>query len=417
MGASVHRARWDSYRLVLAIVACAQVIAALALLSLAIGGYGLIRRLSTAESIDRPVAGKQVCINGEVSMILPPTVSRDTKKFETEYFERRKGLHPVWFEAEFTHVEKRGKSSRTLLDERLRLEYKFSVKTDWGLIFVDDTYPDFYSNREETRYDADLLRAFSPPSTQFKVTYFAAPYVYVIGDTALAPDGTLVISGKPDRPVIISQLSDKQLIHGTGLGIAACVLALGYFLFSVFFPWKSPLRKKFEWMPNDFFVLDMAGGSERIAMGLIIAAPFALMFIAGIFQVECPHRHESVSFFAACFFVYAMLVHISRSIEFFYLADRRDGYLYSIHRGLISTERVRLAPLNRLKLEVIEVWRGKNRFHLLAASAPGLAQVELTSGFVFEDAARQVETGFVAFIAGVPASAENAARPEIFDRE
>ncbi|HEY9072385.1 MAG TPA: hypothetical protein VIV61_19140, partial [Candidatus Ozemobacteraceae bacterium] len=217
---------------------------------------------------------------------------------------------------------------------------------------------------------------------------------------------------------LVSELSPTRLAEGLWIAAIAAFIAVGYGLWSLLVPWKHSLRRSCEHFPRDFFVLDPVGGSEKTAMLLIAVIPALTLLGTGLILVGIPHWHERLTILATVYLVWTLVIHISKSIEYFYVADRRDGYLYRIHRSLFSTERVRVVSLDRMAgLSVVPSKRGKQTCYALGCVIPGEGVVELTRGFLLEASAQNAEREFRAFLERRPEEAVTAERAGLFARE
>ncbi|OQA05349.1 MAG: hypothetical protein BWY66_02550 [bacterium ADurb.Bin374] len=122
-------------------------------------------------------------------------------------------------------------------------------------------------------------------------------------------------------------------------------------------------------MPSVCYIFDMTGGPEGIA--LLLFALYAVGSIVAVNAFGGDHQFRVDQMKAALFLGFCMLVHVGRSVEYFYVADKRDGFLYEYSRGLFSLSRTRLAPFGDLKLW-IDIQRGSkgSKSYYLKASAP-----------------------------------------------
>jgi len=417
MGADVRSAKWDGFRIFLAFAFCFQVGLGAWLVAAGVQAYRFLKRLETAGETQSPVPGQWACVSGSPERTVPTDLPLAASQFESRFFAGH-GAWPLWFEAEFTHEVKRGKSTRTVLDERLRMSCGIAVKTAGSLVGVDPAAVWFYSPRETVTREIGAYRNIAPDATRLSVTWFSVPWLYVVGRASRGADGRPVITGEAGWPVLVSELSPAKLIEGLWVAAIAAFLAVGYGLWSLLVPWKHSLRRSCEQFPRDFFVLDPVGGGEKTAMLLIAVIPALTLLGAGLLLVEIPHWHERLTILATVYLAWTLVIHISKSIEYFYVADRRDGYLYRIHRNLFSTERKQLVRLDRLAgLSVVPSKRGKQTCYALGCAIPGEGVVELTRGFLLEASAQDAEREFRAFLENRPPEGGRSEQAGLFARE
>lgn len=363
---NVRVTRRDGFRWALAGIFVFQIIYAYLLVDGIQDQMKLSKAFKAARATAQPREGEYVCLDGRVKPQDPET---DDPSFERDFRRVLRLAEPLMFEATFTHSEKHGKNTRTITDRVITGRRSYTVNTPAGPVRFTDS-PDRLYSYHSARLDVfPAFESYSPRSRSLRVTYFAPTHLHLLGVASLESKGEILLSGKPGRPLIVSEVSRDQLLTQTRLAAILTGAAAVYFLTTLFIPWRRSLREQIERMPSVCYIFDMTGGPEGIA--LLLFALYAVGSIVAVNAFGGDHQFRVDQMKAALFLGFCMLVHVGRSVEYFYVADKRDGFLYEYSRGLFSLSRTRLAPFGDLKLW-IDIQRGSkgSKSYYLKASAP-----------------------------------------------
>ncbi|HEY9070797.1 MAG TPA: hypothetical protein VIV61_11130 [Candidatus Ozemobacteraceae bacterium] len=359
--------RRDGFRWVLAILFILQASYVYYLVGQAQENLRLVRIYRSATETDRPADGTYVCLTGDVVPFAPQIMDQ---AFDRDLCDRLGVRDPIWYEARFTHTVKHGKSTHTITDRVLSGRRSYRVRTPAGEVTLDQS-PEFTYSYHRTSFGSDdgLLR-YSPVSRRLGVEYFAPRRVHVFGVAHVGPNGAISLSGAYKQPVIVSEVSRSTLVSNTMMAVGLTAAAIVYFLTTLFVPWKTSIREQIEKLPSVCYIFDVTGGSEGLAIFFFVLYGVAFGLINAYFGSDHAFYADQLS--AVAFMGFCMLVHISRSVEFLYVADKRDGYLYEYSRGYFSFTKTRLAPIADLRLW-IDVQRNSKgqKSYYLKAGVPG----------------------------------------------
>lgn len=359
--------RRDGFRWALTFIFILQVGVAIFLAGNFQDQMNLCSSFKAARETDRPENREYVCISGKAITGNPKI---QDPEFEKDLVRRMNIPEPIEFEAVFTHSVKRGKHTSTITDRTISGRRQFTVRTGGDPVRLAGAVDHLYSFHTQRFDPRSGFSDYSPVSTSLRVRYFAPSHLYLFGIASTNDKkGEILLSGGDKKPLIVSEVSKAQLLSQTRLAMFLTGAAIVYFLTTLFIPWKKSLREQVERMPSVCYILDMTGGSESIALVL-----FVLYAIGGIIFYNTfgnDHQFRADQMTAVLFMGFAMLVHVGRSVEYFYVADKRDGFLYEYSRGFFSLARNRLAPFAKLRLW-IDVKRGSkgSKSYYLKASAP-----------------------------------------------
>lgn len=365
-GGNVRATRRDGFRWVLAIIFVIQIIFSYLLVNRFQKQLHLCSAFKSAKETDQPRNGEYVCVNGDV-VTSSPRISEPA--FEKDLCRSWKIPEPIMFEAVYTHSVKRGKNTHTITDRTITGWRNFAVRAGAGHVRLRQEADSIYSYHSLTITPRSDFARYSPISTTLRVRYFAPTRLHLLGIASTDKQGEIVLSGEKNKPLIVSEVPRTQLLNETRLALLLTGAALVYFFTTLFVPWKKSLREQIERMPSVCYIFDMTGGPESIALVLFVL--YAVGSIALSFFFSGDHQFRADQMTAVLFLGFCMLVHVGRSVEYFYVADKRDGFLYEYSRGFFSLARIRLAPFATLKLW-IDVKRGSkgSKSYYLKASVP-----------------------------------------------
>ncbi|HOT29736.1 MAG TPA: hypothetical protein PLU72_16285 [Candidatus Ozemobacteraceae bacterium] len=363
---NVRVTRRDGFRWALAVIFVLQIIIAYLLVDVIQDQLKASKAFKAASETDQPREGEYVCLTGKV---IPHDLKSDDPAFEQAFRKVLRLGETLMFEATFTHSEKRGKNTHTITDRIIRGSRRYTVDTPAGVVRLAGS-PDRLYSHHSARFDVfPAFESFSPRSRTLRTTYFAPTRLHLIGVASHESNGEVLLSGKPGKPLIVSEVPRDQLLSNTRLAAMLAGAAIVYFLTTLFIPWKRSLREQIERMPSVCYIFDMTGGPEGIALLLFVLYAVGAIVVLNVFGGDHQFRVDQLK--AVLFLGFCMLVHVGRSVEYFYVADKRDGFLYEYSRGLFSLSRTRLAPFADLRLW-IDIQRGSkgSKSYYLKASPP-----------------------------------------------
>jgi len=392
-GGNVRVTRRDGFRWALAGIFVFQIIFSYLLVDGIQDQLKVSKAFKAARETNQPSEGEYVCLTGKV---VPDKLRTDEPRFEEAFRRVLPVADLLWFEGVFTHSEKRGKNTHTITDRIIRGERKYTVDTPAGSVRLAGS-PDRLYSQHSTRFDVfPAFESFSPRSRKLRVTYFAPTRLHLIGVASHESKGEVLLSGKPGKPLIVSEVSRDQLLTQTRLAAILTGAAIVYFLTTLFIPWKRSLREQIERMPSVCYIFDMTGGPEGIALFLFTLYAVGSIVAVNVFGSDHQFRLDQMK--AVLFLGFCMLVHVGRSVEYFYVADKRDGFLYEYSRGLFSLSRTRLAPFANLRLW-IDIQRGSkgSKSYYLKASPPSGKGFDLGGTGSSEATLLEIKREFEAF--------------------
>lgn len=365
-GGNVRVTRRDGFRWALAGIFIFQIIYAYLLVNSIQDQWKVSKAFKAARETNQPREGEYVCLTGKV---VPHELQCGEPSFEQVFRRVLPATELLWFEGVFTHSEKHGKNTRTITDRIIGGSRNYTVDTPAGSVRLAGS-PDRLYSHHFAQFDVfPAFESFSPRSRTLGVTYFAPSRLHLIGVASLKSKGEVFLSGKPGKPLIVSEVSRDQLLTNTRLAALLTGAAIVYFLTTLFIPWKRSLREQVERMPSVCYIFDMTGGPEGIALLLFVLYAVGSIVVVNVYGGDHQFRLDQLK--AVLFLGFCMLVHVGRSVEYFYVADKRDGFLYEYSRGLFSLSRTRLAPFADLRLW-IDIQRGSkgSKSYYLKASTP-----------------------------------------------
>ena len=347
--------RWDWFAYLLFTAYCVEAILGWVLYQKIQENFDRYRYLKTIVDSDSPAPKTVACIYGEPIGDKSKPLGKDQTVFIDEIKRMLRVADPILVSGKWTHSEKRGKNSTTITDRTIDLFFPLTVHTSSGDFHVQGFPQLIYSNRETSVKISEILRKLSPRSSSLKVTYFNPRKVYVMGEVQHNLDGTKRVLGDTKKPLIVSELSRNALISSFFFTLILQTMALAYLAVTFVVRLQTPLKKKFEQFPAMFFVFDSTAGSEILAMILFIGYLFGGAFLLDMFPgMHAFNSEQRFGIFCLGFFA---LVHISKGVEFFHLANKQDGFLYEVSRGFFSESKKRVANLQDLA-PIIDSVRG-----------------------------------------------------------
>jgi len=365
-GGNRRTSRRDGFRWVLMIIFLFQIFFTFHLAGKLQEQLGLCTVFKSAEETDRPIDGQYVCLHGDVvkenAQVIDPA-------FEKEFCRLLRIDDPVRFDAVFTHSVKRGKNSYTVTDRTISGKRDFKVLTSAGEVGLRRRGDRIYSFHSVSLKPQSGFSTYSPVSTSLHVTYFAPRQLYLFGLASRDSKGATTLDGDSRKPLIVSEISKSSLINQTRFASVLTGAAIVYFLTTLFIPWKNSIRRQIERTPSICYIFDVTGGPESIAIFLLVLYAVGSLILGIGFASDHQFRVDQVN--AVLFLGFSILVHVSRGVEYFYVADKRDGYLYEYSRGFFTFSKVRLGLISTLKLW-IDVQRGSkgSKSYYLKAGVP-----------------------------------------------
>jgi len=392
-GGKTRISRRDGFRWVLNILFVFQVIFTFHLAGKLQEQLDICASFKKAQETDNPGSGRYVYLHGPVvrsaGNVMDPAFEKDLcRKLRIE--------EPLDFNAVFTHSVKRGKSSHTVTDRTIAGKRDYTVRTSRGDVGLRRAPNRFYSYHVIHLDPRDGFSSYSPDSTSLRVSYFAPAHLHLFGLASIDSKGALALEGDSKNPLIVSEVSRDSLISQTRLSSVLTGAAIIFFLTTLFVPWKQSIRRQIERMPSVCYVFDVTGGPESIAIFLFVLYGVGSLILGIGFGSDHLFRADQTT--AVLFLGFCMLVHVSRGVEYFFVADKRDGYLYEYSRGFFTFSKVRLGQISTLKLW-IHVERGSkgSKSYYLKAGVPQGKTYDVGGTGSFEETLREIMNEFDAF--------------------
>lgn len=362
--------RWDGFRWVLAGIFILQSIIIIIFVGRFQNQLQVARHLNLAVTTSQPKIGDYVYLDGKV---VAGRLHTDKPDFDQKIREVLHIPEPLSFSGVFTHSEKRGKNSHTITDLIINGTRDFIVDTAAGKIRLKRS-PDIIYSEHTARPGISPFQKFSHRSTSLRVTYFAPRHLYLTGVVNHKRDEEIVLTGgmsSNNKPLITSEVPRDRMVTQARFASLLTGLAILLFLVTMLVPWRRSIREQVARVPAAFYIFDITGGPEQWA--LLLFALYGVGSIMIMFGFGSDHQFVYEQLQAVLFAGLCMLVYLGRTAEYFYVADKRDGYLYEYSRGFFSLSRTRMALLNDLKLyiEVRTGSKGAKHYSLKAKTSKG----------------------------------------------
>lgn len=357
--------------------------------------YSQLRGVQESEN---PGPNSAACVYGRVIPDPKPLGNNDQEKLEQIL-----GSHgissPIFVSAAFKYSVKRGKNTSTYTDRHISFQRRFSLKTPQATYHLPGKSAIMYSPREKKFSCSGGLEAFSRRATWVDVTYFAPTDLYLIGKTGPQPMSERTMAPlSPVQPLVFSTVSLATIRHSLLVagGLEAAILI--YFVLTVTFALRRSAKKAFVAKSDQYFIFDATGESEILAIVLLILCipvGILLQFVGGTshqFFFDIRNALMILGFF--------FLVHISKSVEFFYVANKKEGNVYVFSRGFFGQELRLIGPIKSLDPYIETVHGKKNsKTYIIKSRTKG---IELTDSYNSPDELRDVLSEFAEFAKSPP---------------
>jgi len=368
---------------------------ALGILNVFFQNFALFRYLENVPTLDDPPASTVAEITTSVIRNIQAPLRAREKKFLT-ILEKEKGFANLLYACgKWTHTVKRGKNSETVTDLTLEACYPYKLRTPKFEIKYDN-HDILYSYRKAYYNPEGELAQFSPKSTSLQILYFAPTELKVIGEVGPEKRGIRKLYGKPGHPLIVSEIPVRQLNWYFLICLVLSLGALVYFATSFFFNYQTPLKAKFATDPENYFIFDFTGGSEYLVIVLMVLYLIGTALI--LYNVDLTHAFFEDMKLVFLFFGFFVLEHISRSIECFYIANKKEKALFLISRGYFSMKIEEITSLANLKIYIKSETRSKGGVLYRLRGSYGQKSVDLTDTYGKRNELDEIEKEYAAFI-------------------
>jgi hypothetical protein len=301
----------------------------------------------------------------------------------------------LWARFSFTHSERRGKNTHTVEDRTIHLNRALGLKAADGRTWYLDHPGQLVTPREISFPATGIWSRLSSRSRTVRVSYFNPREVHAIGVVGQARSGGWFLT-RGEKPLAVSELPMREWRSALFWAFLVQALVLVYFVGSLFLRLAPPLKDRFEGSPGAFFVFDVTGGPEIVAIVLFVIYGIGW----AVFAVNLPltHGFEEDIRTACCMLGFFFLVHMARSVECFLVANRNDGYLHRISRGFFGQTKERVRPLAALKPFVAEVRGSKGAIRYQLKDGDGNGAIVLSDTCNSSSTPDQVLEDFEAFL-------------------
>lgn len=358
-----------------------------------LAAWGTYVALPAELSQGTPRVGETWCLEGEV--VRDPAPSRPAQQATMlADLERSFGIgsllsvHAVW-----KHTTGSGKHRRTHTDHVMGFRVPFQIREPGGRLWQVRGDPDLISVHYRQLPNGGGLEKINGRGTRVEFTYFNPTHVWMLGMVHSVEGGSAVLRAGPGISLIASEVSLGVLRQASLVNAALAVLAILYYLVTFVAPVAAPLRQRFEEKPT-FFVFDVTGGVEWVAVALFVGwfvAYFALR--SGLAPV---HDYQFDRLLAFWSIGLILLGHLGRGVEWFYVANKRDGFLYQVSRGVFFQEVKKVVPLAQLSLR-LHTTRHKKSVNYRVKAQILTGEIDLSEGSSDHDAQQTIIQQFEAF--------------------
>lgn len=350
----------DSYNYLVYFVIIVEIAVGIYLLSRLMENQKWYAFMKNIPESENPDSNTLACVPGEadINQVFEADYRSFAKNRTSENLQIMKILentgisNPIFVNLKWTHSTG-GKNSRTITDKVVNIFNPFVLKNPQAIYLVNGASILFSPKSKKINCRSHPLGALSRSSSSVSIEYFNPTSVYVTGKvTDGAATGTRIIT--LDQHLIVSDISAKSIANNTlfsSVFIAATIVFLTFTLF-IRMTGRS-MQSVFNQDPNGFFIFDATGGNEYIAIAFYIIYPIAA-FAVGLLADQ-RHFFLNDALFAALAAGFFLIVHLTRNVEFFYVASRKEAAVFEISRGF--------SGLNRKKMCAIDEWKPYVKTH------------------------------------------------------
>lgn len=327
--------------------------------------FSLYNYLKSAKPFVGPVKNEVISMEGtpQVTPLIPHTAENSLEIILNKVFR----IENILFcQAAWKHSEKHGKNTNTYTDRRVVIFHNFSINTGGDSLLVIPANHQFFSLRKRKFSNSSGLQSFNNRATWVDMEIFNPKTIHAVGVCGATSSGKTTISGDRERRLVFSEIPIPVLTREHFYTIILQVLVLGYFLSTFFMKLQKPLKKLFERDQNTYYIFESTGGPEYWAVTF-----FVLYMIGGLvffLSGKVIHLYETDRKFALLTLGFVFLVHVSREIEYFHLANKRNNSLYLVSRNWFTYSVTKVVPLDQLKnirMHVVTGSKGKKSYYLV----------------------------------------------------
>ncbi len=362
--------------------------------------WALFSALPAGLSTGVPQVGQVWSLEGEV--VRDPPSSRPAQEATMlADLERSFGIaNLLSVDAVWKHSTGSGKHRRTYTDHIMAFRIPFQVREPGGRLWQVRGAPRLISEHYRELPNGGGLQKINGRGTRVEFTYFNPAHLWMLGVVHAVGNGGATLGAGPSVPLLASEIPLGTLRQGSLLIVGLVVLAILYFVITFVVPVAAPLRQRFEEKPT-FFVFDVTGGVEAVAITLIVG--WFAAYVAWRWGFPPVHDYQSDRLLALWAIGLILLGHLGRGVEFFYVANKRDGFLYEVSRGVFFQEVKKVVPLAQLHLRLHTSRHKKSITYRVKAQVP-TGEIDLSEGTSDHEVTQTIIRQFEAF--------QNAPLPE-----